>query len=101
MRIDDLNRALPAPEAEKTGAVQADRAKVGETSAPAAGSDAADISQLAANALDPALNAKSATTDEARLEMLRLQIERGEYQVSAEKIASSVIDQHTISRNHR
>ena len=97
MRIDNLNRSLHTPETEKTGAVQADWAKTGETSASAANSpDAASISQLASSALDPAASARSAKTDEARLEALRVQIERGEYNVSAEQIAASIIDQHII-----
>lgn len=99
MRIDDLNRTPPTHEADKSGAAQPDRAKLGDASAAGADTDAADISQLAANALDPTLNAKSTGTDEGRLEMLRLQIERGEYHVSTDKIAASIIEQHTISRN--
>jgi anti-sigma28 factor (negative regulator of flagellin synthesis) len=94
MRIDDLNRGLQSPEAAKTDAVGRDRVTSGGNRAPDPDSDAASISQLATNALDPALNASSAKAHEARLEALRLKVERGEYHVSADEIAASIIDQH-------
>lgn len=97
MRIDNLNRDIQTPETDKTGAVQLDRVKTGETEMLAVDSpDAASISHLASSALDPAAGAKSAKADEARIAALRLQIERGEYNVSADKIAASIIDQHII-----
>lgn len=96
MRIDDLNRALQTQEAAKTDAVGPDRAKAGGSSSPEADSDAASISALATRALDPALNATSNRTNDARLEVLRLQVERGEYHVSAQDVAASLIDQHIV-----
>jgi anti-sigma28 factor (negative regulator of flagellin synthesis) len=96
MRIDDLNRALQTQDTAKTDSVGSDRATAAGSSAPDSDSDAASISQLATSALDPALNATSTGTSNARLEMLRLQVERGEYQVSAQDVAASVIDQHIV-----
>ena len=94
MRIDDLNRALQPPEAAKTDIVGSDRSKAGESSAPDSNSDAASISALAARALHPAPDGESIKTNDARVEMLRLQIERDEYHVSAQDLAASIIDQH-------
>jgi anti-sigma28 factor (negative regulator of flagellin synthesis) len=94
MRIDDLNRALQPPEAAKTDIVGPDRSKAGESSAPDSNSDAASISALAARALHPASDAESIKANDARVEMLRLQVERGEYNVSARDVAASIIDQH-------
>ena len=96
MRIDDLNRRQQTQETEKTGAVSIDAAKARGTAASKADGDAADISTLAANALDPKLNTSDVKTRNARIEELRLQIERGEYNVSAEDVAASIIDEHTV-----
>ena len=87
MRIDDLNRASQSHEASKTESIRPDHVKGGSSSSSAeGGSDAASISDLA-NALTP---------DDARLQALRLQVERGEYRVSAQDIASGIIEDHTV-----
>jgi flagellar biosynthesis anti-sigma factor FlgM len=65
MRIDALNRTPIPPEAEK--------------------SDQAKISQLAQSL---------ATPDANRVEELRLQIQSGNYNVSAEAVAAAIIDSH-------
>src|SRR5258708_1955911 len=85
MRIDDLNRAPQSQEAAKTDAARLDAAKGKVPEANNADSDAATISDLA-NALAPS---------DARIEALRLQVERGEYHVSSPDVAGSIIDEHT------
>lgn len=96
MRIDDLNRALQTQETAKADPADSSRTPASGNSTSGSNSDAASISPLAANALDPALDASSAQTREARLQMLRLLVQRGEYDVSSEEIAASIIDQHII-----
>lgn len=97
MRIDDLNRAPQAHEAEKTGAAQPDRVKSRDTPASAEDADAADISTLAASALaSNSLASAPSKADQSRIEALRLQIERGEYNVSSDEIAASIIDHHIV-----
>jgi anti-sigma28 factor (negative regulator of flagellin synthesis) len=89
MRIDDLKDASQSQEAAQTDASQPDAA---EDNAPAlcnADSDAATISDLVA-ALGPS---------DARIEALRLQVERGEYRVSSQDVAGSIIDEH-IADDH-
>ena len=71
MRIDDLNRALQTQDTAKTDAVGSERAKTAGTAASNSDADAASISQLASHALDPALDATSVKTHDARLEALR------------------------------
>ncbi len=85
MRIDDLNRGSQTQGTEKTEATRPDQAKTGAKTGTSSAADAADISG-AATALSPS---------EARLEALRLQVERGEYKVPAKEIARNIIDQHT------
>lgn len=95
MRIDDFNRSVPAQQTDKTGAISpGNTGKLNEASSEAADPDAADISPLAAHALDPSLGAAAAQARQARIEQLRLQVQRGEYNVSAEEVAGSIIDQH-------
>jgi anti-sigma28 factor (negative regulator of flagellin synthesis) len=86
MRIDDLNRASQAQEAAKADAVRPDGTKGSATASRNADSDAAAISDLA-TALAPS---------DARIEALRVQVERGEYNVSASAVAQDIIDEHTI-----
>jgi anti-sigma28 factor (negative regulator of flagellin synthesis) len=86
MRIDDPNRASQAQEAAKTDGVHPDGTKGNASASRNADSDAAAISDLA-NALAPS---------DARMEELRLQVERGEYNVSAGDVARSIIDEHVI-----
>jgi len=96
MRIDDLNRAplsqnTPAqgaagtPASEKTGT--ADRAH-GSSSGSAGvseGADRADVSNLAHSLAGP---------DPARIEQLRVQVESGTYEVSAQSVAHALIEAH-------
>src|SRR5258708_1553472 len=84
MRIDDLNRAPQSQEAAKADAARLDAAKGNVPESPNADSDAATISDLA-NALAPS---------DSRIEALRLQVERGEYRVSAHDVAGGMIDEH-------
>ncbi len=84
MRIDDLNRTPVTQSTEKTDQTAAQRP--GTTGKDAvAGSDEADVSPLAR-----ALSA----TDPARIEQLRLEVQSGKYDVSAEVVARSIIDAH-------
>jgi anti-sigma28 factor (negative regulator of flagellin synthesis) len=89
MRIDDLKDASQSQEAAKTGAAQPDAAKDNAPALSNADSDAVAISGLAA-ALGPS---------DARIEALRLQVERGEYRVSSQDVASSIIDDHIIDEH--
>jgi len=84
MRIDDLNRAPLTQSAEKSDAAGQKRAPEPD-SAAARGSDKADVSQLA-QAL--------ATRDPGRIEQLKLEVESGKYDVSAEAVAKAIIDSH-------
>jgi len=98
MRIDDLNRGLQAQETAKTGAVSNENAKLNGAASRNSDSDAAEISPLAANALDQASAVSPTDAKSARLEQLRLQVERGQYNVSSQDVAASIIDQHIISK---
>jgi anti-sigma28 factor (negative regulator of flagellin synthesis) len=86
MRIDDLNGAPPAREAAKADAVRPDGTRGHAPASRHAETDAVAISDLA-TALAPS---------DARIEALRLQVERGEYKVSATDVARGIIDEHTI-----
>lgn len=83
MRIDDLNRAGKAQGAEKTD--QATPKRAGDKLGTIAGADQADVSRLA-HAL--------ATNDPQRLERLRLAVQSGKYDVSADAVAKAIIDAH-------
>jgi anti-sigma28 factor (negative regulator of flagellin synthesis) len=85
MRIDDLNRTPLAQGAEKTDQAADGRALEKSNSSIAGGSDQADVSQLAQSLL---------SRDPARLEQLRLDVQSGKYEVSAETLANSIIDAH-------
>jgi flagellar biosynthesis anti-sigma factor FlgM len=82
MRIDALNRTPISPEAEKSGPAASQIPLDKEADA---GSDQAKISQLAQSL---------ATPDANRVEQLRLQVQSGNYNVSAEAIAGAIIDSH-------
>lgn len=86
MRIDDLNlnRTANAPAAEQIGQTTQHRAAEKST---AASSDQADVSQLA----------QSLATNPSRIDQLRLQVQSGSYNVSAEAVASALIDAHLTS----
>ena len=76
MRIDALNRTSLTPGAEKS-----------EPTAPTvpAAADQADISRLAQSLAAP---------EASRVEQLRLQVESGSYDVSAEAVAKALIEAH-------
>jgi len=89
MRIDDANRAPLSSDATKTDSVRAERAdrtQGGGIASSDGNSDAASISDMAS----------ALGTNDSRLEGLRMQVERGEYNVSPQAIAGSIIDEHTI-----
>jgi anti-sigma28 factor (negative regulator of flagellin synthesis) len=83
MRIDDLNRAGKTQGAEKTD--QTAQKRAGDKSTTVTGTDQADVSRLA-HAL--------ATNDPQRLERLRLEVQSGKYEISAEAVAKAIIDAH-------
>ena len=84
MRIDDLNRTPLTQETEKIDpAAQKNATEKADSSA--VGADRADVSSLAR-----ALSSR----DPQRLEQLRLEVQSGKYQVSAEAVAKAIIDAH-------
>jgi flagellar biosynthesis anti-sigma factor FlgM len=85
MRIDDLNRAPLTPETGKTEQA-ADKKALEKDPKAARGTDQAEVSQMA-HALS--------TSDPKRLEQLRLAVQSGKYEVSAEAVANAIIDHHT------
>jgi len=96
MRIDDLNRAPLSPgtsgtqASDKTGtadAVQSSGKRAVDTSQ---GPDQAEVSNLAHSLAAP---------DPARIEQLRLQVESGTYEVSAQSVAHSLIEAHLETRS--
>jgi anti-sigma28 factor (negative regulator of flagellin synthesis) len=84
MRIDDLNRIPLTQGAEKTD--QAAERRALEKGTIASGADQAEVSQLA-KALAP--------RDPQRLEQLRLDVQSGKYDVSAEAVAKAIINAHS------
>jgi anti-sigma28 factor (negative regulator of flagellin synthesis) len=87
MRVDDANRLPQAPAAagaDKTNAGQTRRFE-GEA-APGSGTDNAEISSLtrALQAGDP-----------QRLQKLQLDVQNGQYQVSADKVAKAIVEDAT------
>jgi flagellar biosynthesis anti-sigma factor FlgM len=84
MRIDDLNRTPLTQSTEKTD--QAAEKRALDQNSVSDSSDQAEVSQLA-----QALS----TSDPARLEQLRLQVESGTYQVSPDALAQSIINAHS------
>jgi anti-sigma28 factor (negative regulator of flagellin synthesis) len=84
MQIDDRNRTPLTQSAEKADTAGQKRA-LERDSAAARGTDQADVSQLA-QAL--------ATRDPKRIEQLKLEVESGKYDVSAEAVAKAIIDSH-------
>ncbi len=84
MRIDDLNRTPVTQSTEKTDQTASQRSGTAGKDA-VAGADQADVSLLAR-----ALSA----SDPTRIEQLRLEVQSGKYDVSAEAVASSIIDAH-------
>ena len=87
MRIDDLNRASVTAGTEQSTSVGAERGE-GKDSASkgaVAGSDQADVSQLAQSLTG---------SGSGRVEQLRLEVQSGSYNVPAEAVANSVIEAH-------
>lgn len=84
MRIDDLNRTPVAPGAEKAGQTAQSRPSEG-TIAGLDQSDQAELSPLAQNLAAP---------DPGRTEQLRLEVQSGSYDVSAQTVANALIDAH-------
>lgn len=86
MRIDDLNRAPLAQSTEKADPANVQqRPGTAGKDAVAGPSDQADVSPLA-RAL--------ATNDPSRIEELRLAVQSGQYDVSAQAVAGAIIDAH-------
>jgi anti-sigma28 factor (negative regulator of flagellin synthesis) len=83
MRIDDLNRTPLTQGTEKTD--QAAEKRALEKNSVTDGTDQAEVSQLA-----QALS----TSDPARLEQLRLQVQSGTYEVNSGATAKSIINAH-------
>jgi anti-sigma28 factor (negative regulator of flagellin synthesis) len=80
MRIDALNRTPVEQGAEKSGpAVPQTLGKEADRS------DQAEISQLAQSLATPSAD---------RVEQLRLEVQSGKYDVSAEAVAAAIIDSH-------
>ena len=86
MRIDDLSRIPLTQSAEKTD--QAAEKRALDKGTIASGADQAEVSELA-KALTP--------HDPSRLEQLRLEVQAGKYEVSAEAVAKAIIDAHAKS----
>ena len=84
MRIDDLNRTPLTQSAEKPDPSGQKRSRARD-SAAAPSTDQADVSQLAW---------ALATGDPKRIEQLKLEVESGKYDVSAEAVAKAIIDLH-------
>jgi len=84
MRIDDLNRTPLTQGAEKTDQAAQKRALEQKTTT-ADGVDQADVSELA-RGLSP--------KDPQRLEQLRLEVQSGKYDVSAEAVAKAIVSEH-------
>ena len=76
MQIDALNHTAVTPAETKPGLA---------TQTVPVGADQVDISRLAQS---------PATTDEGRIEQLRVQVQSGSYDVSAENVAKALIDAH-------
>jgi anti-sigma28 factor (negative regulator of flagellin synthesis) len=85
MRIDDLNRSPVTQSPEKTdpSAVQQRPGSLGKDSLAA--SDHADVSSLAL---------ALAAQNPSRIEQLRLEVQSGRYDVSADAVASAIVDAH-------
>ena len=84
MRIDDLNRTPQTQSAEKADQAAQKRA-LEQKSTTTDGVDQAEVSQLA-RGLSP--------KDSQRIEQLRLEVQSGRYEVSAEAVAKALIDEH-------
>jgi flagellar biosynthesis anti-sigma factor FlgM len=84
MRIDDLNRVPVTPGTEQAGQTAQSRTSEA-TVAGSVLSDQAEVSQLAQSLAAP---------DPGRIEQLRLEVQSGSYDVSAQAVAKALIDAH-------
>jgi len=84
MRIDDLNRTPVTQNAEKTDQATQQRPDASGKDT-VRGSDHADVSPLAL-----ALS----TQNSSRIEQLRLEVQSGKYNVSADAVAKAIVDAH-------
>jgi len=84
MRIDDLNRTPLTQGTEKTDPAAQKRPSEKET-AEVAGDDHAQVSELAQSL---------AASNPERIAQLRLEVQSGKYNVSAETLANAIIDAH-------
>jgi anti-sigma28 factor (negative regulator of flagellin synthesis) len=87
MRIDDLNRTPLPQSTEPSGPANSAGNISGANNAPIAGSDQAEVSNLAQSLAAPASE---------RIDQLRLEVQSGAYNVSAQAVASALIDAHSI-----
>ncbi|MGP0071614.1 MAG: flagellar biosynthesis anti-sigma factor FlgM [Bryobacteraceae bacterium] len=87
MRIDDLNRANATEDAEQAGQTGQQRPPEKSPLDPEAvgGPDQAEVSRLAQSLAAP---------DAGRIEQLRLEVQSGNYDVSAETLANALIEAH-------
>jgi len=82
MRIDDLNRTSVTQGTEKSGQTTQQHPPENDT---VAGSDRAEVSHLAQSLAAP---------DPGRIDQLRLDVQSGNYDVSAQAVANAVIAAH-------
>jgi anti-sigma28 factor (negative regulator of flagellin synthesis) len=94
MRIDDLNRASVTTGTEQSGSVgpEPNPGKESPRKDAIAGSDQADVSQLAQSL---------SGSGSGRVEQLRLEVQSGSYNVSAAAVANSIIEAHLREGNSK
>ena len=85
MRIDDLNRTPVTQDTEKAGQTAQQRPPASDAISGSNQADQAEVSQLAQSL---------AATDPGRIDQLRLQVQSGNYNVSAQAVANALIDAH-------
>jgi anti-sigma28 factor (negative regulator of flagellin synthesis) len=85
MRIDDLNRTPVPPGTEQSGQTGQLRTPKQDAVSGSNQPDQADVSPLAQSLAAP---------DPGRIEQLRLQVESGTYNVSAQTLANTLINAH-------
>ncbi len=85
MRIDDLNPTPLTPGTEKSGQAVQQRPAEKDAVAGSNQADQAEVSQLAQSLAAP---------DPGRIDQLRLQVQSGSYDVSAQAVANALIDAH-------
>jgi flagellar biosynthesis anti-sigma factor FlgM len=84
MRIDDLNRT-PLTQGTEKADPNAQKRAVGKDHASPGAPDRAEVSELAQSL---------AAHDPDRIEQLRLEVQSGKYEVSAEAVAKAIIAAH-------